>query len=295
MKKLLFLICLLSIPIYVVSQEFNYQLGTTSAVWKKPTVADFKDAKNKGINYIEVAFNQCYRGVPSAEVSNRICQMKQMVDSAGIEVWSIHLPFSRALDISVLNDSLRAVNVAFMSDMIKQAAMFKPQRLILHPSSEPIADEERKMRLQKAKESIRYLKYCADSLHLQLCIENLPRTCLGNTPEELLSIIEDIPGLKVCFDTNHYLDGTLEHFVEVLGTSIGTIHASDYDFRNESHWLPTQGDINWVELVSLLQKAGYCGVFMYEATKDRYVQKIQLKSEQIKNSFEKIRKLCLNQ
>ena len=29
-----------------------------------------------------------------------------------------------------------------------------------------------------------------------MCIENLPRTCLGNTPEELLEMIKDIPGEK---------------------------------------------------------------------------------------------------
>ncbi|WP_298113900.1 sugar phosphate isomerase/epimerase family protein [uncultured Bacteroides sp.] len=295
MKKFLFLMCILMVPVYVVSQEFYYQVGTTSALWKNPTTADFKEAKGEGINYIEVAFNQCYRGVPPAEVSNRIYQMKQMVDSAGIKVWSIHLPFSRTLDISVLDDSLRAVNVAFMSEMIKQAAMFNPQRLVLHPSSEPIADDEREMRLQKAKESIGYLKHCADSLQLQLCIENLPRTCLGNTPEELLSIVEDIPGLKVCFDTNHYFGGTLRHFIEVLGTYIGTIHASDYDFKNESHWLPTQGDINWKELVGLLQETGYRGAFMYEATKDRYIKKVRLTPKQVRMSFEKIQKQFLNQ
>ena len=143
--------------------------------------------------------------------------MKLKVDSAGINVWSIHLPFSRTLDISVLNDSLRKENVKFMAEMIEQAAVFNPQRLVLHPSSEPISDEERNERLKNAKESIKYLKECADSLKLQLCIENLPRTCLGNTPEELLYIIKDIPGLKVCFDTNHYFGGTTQHFIDVLG------------------------------------------------------------------------------
>lgn len=219
--------------------------------------------------------------------------MKLKVDSAGINVWSIHLPFSRTLDISVLNDSLRKENVKFMAKMIKQAAVFNPQRLVLHPSSEPISDEERGERLKNTKESIKQLKECADSLKLQLCIENLPRTCLGNTPEELLFIIKDIPGLKVCFDTNHYFGGTTQHFIDVLGDYIGTIHASDFDFNNECHWLPTQGDIDWKELVLSLQKVGYNGVFMYEATKDRLANNKRLTPEQIKTSFHNIRSQVL--
>ena len=64
-----------------------------------------------------------------------------------------------------------------------------------------------------------------------MCIENLPRTCLGNTPEELLKLIHDIPGVKVCFDTNHYTKGSTRHFMEVLGQYVGTIHASDCDYN----------------------------------------------------------------
>lgn len=289
MKAHLILISFFILSSNLFSQDFKYNVGTTSALWKKPKVEDFKHAKKQGIDFIEVAFNQCYRGVPADEVNQRIQEMKLKVDSAGINVWSIHLPFSRTLDISVLNDSLRKENVKFMAEMIEQAAVFNPQRLVLHPSSEPISDEERNERLKNAKESIKYLKECADSLKLQLCIENLPRTCLGNSPEELLYIIKDIPGLKVCFDTNHYFGGTIQHFIDVLGGYIGTIHASDFDFKNELHWLPTQGDIDWKELVLLLQKSGYNGVFMYEATKDKFAKNKRLTPEQIKTSFDNIR------
>ena len=289
MKIHLILITFFVLSSNLFSQDFEYKVGTTSALWKNPKTEDFKNAKKHGIDFIEVAFNQCYRGVPADEVNQRIQEMKLKVDSADINVWSIHLPFSRTLDISVLNDSIRKENVKFMAEMIKRAAIFNPQRLVLHPSSEPISDEERDERLKNAKESIKQLKECADSLRLQLCIENLPRTCLGNSPEELLYIIEDIPGLKVCFDTNHYFGGTIKHFIDVLGDYIGTIHASDFDFKNELHWLPTQGNIDWKELVLLLRQSGYNGVFMYEATKDRFAKNKRLTPEQIKTSFDNIR------
>lgn len=266
MKKYILMTVLSTLSFICHAQQ--YEVGTTTAIWKNPVAADFMEAKMQGVHYIEVALNQCYRGVPAEEVIPRIKLMKSRVDSAGIQVWSIHLPFSRTLDISVLDDSLRAKNVRFMAQMIEQCGQFKPARLVLHPSSEPIADSVRARRIVNAQRSIMYLKPYADRIGAQLCIENLPRTCLGNTPEELLEIICGIPGVKVCFDTNHYSKGSIEHFMKILGRHIGTIHASDFDLVNESHWLPTQGKIDWQRFVKELRSNGYKGVFMYEAMKD---------------------------
>ena len=214
--------------------------------------------------------------------------MKAKIDSAGIKVWSIHLPFSRTLDISVLDEKKRKENVDFMVEMIEQCAQFQPKCLVLHPSSEPIDDSIRAQRIANASRSIAYLKKYADQIGAQLCIENLPRTCLGNTPEELWEIIKDIPGVKVCFDTNHYTKGTTEHFVETIGERIGTIHASDFDFVNECHWLPTQGDIKWGKLMHVLEGVGYEGVFMYEATKDHESHDTRPTPERVVETFNKI-------
>ncbi len=266
----------------------KYKAGTTTAMWKVPASTDFIQARSVGLEYVEVAFNQCYRGVPADEVISRIRDMKAKIDSAGMKVWSIHLPFSRTLDISVLNDRKRKENIDFMAEMIEQCAQFQPECLVLHPSSEPIADSIRAQRIANASRSIAYLKKCADRIGAQLCIENLPRTCLGNTPEELLEIIRDIPGVKVCFDTNHYTKGTAEHFVETIGERIGTIHASDFDFVDERHWLPTQGDIQWGKLMHALERAGYEGVFMYEAVKDHENHDMRPAPEQVVDTFKKI-------
>lgn len=286
MKKYL-LTGVLSAFVFVCNAQ-EYEVGTTTAIWKNPVAADFQEAKAQGVRYIEVALNQCYRGVPTEEVIPRIQMMKSKVDSAGIQVWSVHLPFSRTLDISVMNDSLREENVRFMIKMIKQCELFKPVRLVLHPSSEPIADSVRARRIVNARASIARLKPYADRIGAELCIENLPRTCLGNTPEELLEIIHDIHGVKVCFDTNHYSQGTTEHFMKVLGKYVGTIHASDFDGVNECHWLPTQGKIDWKHLVHDLKSNGYQGVFMYEAIKDCDRNNTRPVPARIKKTYEEI-------
>ena len=79
--------------------------------------------------------------------------------------------------------------------------------------------------------------------------------------KKLISLNDD---LRVCFDTNHLLIQKNSDFIKDLGDKIITLHVSDYDFRNEQHWLPYEGKVDWVELVTLLEEAGYNGAFLYE-------------------------------
>ena len=144
--------------------------------------------------------------------------------------------------------------------MIRLASIFGPQRLVLHPSSEPIADEEREIRLQNSANSIGRLALSAKEIGAVLCIENLPRTCLGRDSGELMRLIADYPEVMVCFDSNHLLKEEHAHFFEAVGNRIGTIHASDYDRKDERH----EGVIDWPDFLRRLQASGYKGVFMHE-------------------------------
>lgn len=289
------IICLgyifIALPLVLSAQELP--IGTTTALWKNPTAASMREAKERGFDYIEVAINQFYRNVPPQEVIPRINEFKERIDSAGIKVWSVHLPFSKTLDISVPDDSLRQKNVEFMSGIIELCAGFKPQKLVLHPSSEPIEDNQREQRIINTIRSIGYLRTYADKIGAQLCIENLPRTCLGNTPDELLRIISDFPEVGICFDTNHYLTGSPFEFIEKAGSRIATVHVSDYDGINECHWIPGQGVIDWGKMLYDLKKSGYKGVFMFETTKDHELNQ-RATSERLIESYSLIKEQYAN-
>lgn len=271
MKRLALWVSLLHLAAGPASAQQS-GVGTSTALWGAiPAVEELRQARADGVQWVEVAVNQCYRGVSNEEKYPRMKQIRERLDSAGIRVWSVHLPFSRTLDISVLDDSLRAKNVAVQAKMIRWSCeLYAPQRLVLHPSSEPIADSLREQRIGNAIASICALKKVADECGVELCIENLPRTCLGNTPEELVRIVDAVPGVGICFDTNHYTQGTIDRFIEVAGRRIRTLHISDYDFVNECHWLPYEGQIDWgAFLADLREKAAYDGVLMYEVKRLR--------------------------
>ena len=197
MKKLIIL-TMAFLLIDSVSQA-KYPVGISLSILKTPSVEGLAQIKASGVDHVEVVFNYFWRNVPENECYTRAYRVKALLEEAGLKVWSCHLPFSRQLDISVADPALREQNVALMERMIRLASIFGPQRLVLHPSSEPIADEEREIRLQNSANSIGRLALSAKEIGAVLCIENLPRTCLGRDSGELMRLIADYPEVMVCF------------------------------------------------------------------------------------------------
>lgn len=262
MKKTMILV--LSILLYggISAQPIGKSMGR----WKDISAASMEENRKGGLEYIEVTINDFWR--PSKtheEIYERAEKALADIKASGLKVWSVHLPFSRTLDISVLDDKARAENVAFMAEMIALAGRFNPRFLVLHPSSEPIGNEEREERLQNSHVSIGKLAPEARRIGATLCIENLPRTCLGQTGEEMLRLIDGYDDVKLCFDTNHLLFQSHADYLKVVGKGrIGTVHLSDYDFENERHWIPGQGKIDWGALWKGIRESGYDGIMMFE-------------------------------
>lgn len=249
--------------------EKTYELGISQALFGSLSKAEAASMPSAGVKYIEVTMNDFWRGYTLEECYKRARNTKQIIENTqGLEVWSVHLPFSKTLDISVTDENARAENVATMKEMIRLAGEFGPKKLVLHPSSEPIAEQDRAERLKCSKKSIGELITVAKEIGAQLCIENLPRTCLGRTSSDMMYLIEDYPEVMVCFDSNHLLIEDHNSFFRNVGERIGTIHASDYDKTDEKHWMPGLGIINWPMFLTNLMHYDYEGVFMTEIKGD---------------------------
>lgn len=264
MKRILIVFSLLTLSLTLSARD--YPVGASLSMFGKEATQENLDAlKAAGIEWIEVVMNSYQRTCPENEGYIRAFQTKAMIEKAGLKVWSCHLPFSRKLDISVTDPKEREKNVQIQERMIELASIFEPKRIVLHPSSEPIEDSERPARLTCSRNSIGRLYLAVKKTGAVLCIEDLPRTCLGRESSELLYLIQDYPEVMVCFDTNHLLTPeTHDHFFEVLGNRIATVHVSDYDRVDERHFLEGKGCIDWPAFLANLKKYGYKGVFMHE-------------------------------
>ena len=193
-------------------------------------------------------------------------ELKSLSNKYGIELWSYHLPFYpfEKINVASLDKEVRKYTIEYLADFIKRGSDIGIDKFIIHPSGEPNAENEREEKLKRSMESIDILAEIAYKEGAVIAVEDLPRTCLGNTAEEILKLISVNDKLKICFDTNHLLQDNNINFMEKCADKIITIHVSDYDFINERHWVPGEGKINWLEFFNKFKQINYNGVWMYE-------------------------------
>ncbi len=242
----------------------SWLVGTSSGFFTDYSQEEFNEIKSNGITYLELT-SGVFLGKSDEERELWCASFKEKADKAGLKIWSIHLPFSRILDISVIDEETRNNMIRECIKIITVCQKLNPQKYVIHASSEPIGDSIRAVRIENSIASLKILNKEVKKQKAQLAVECLPRTCLGNTSEELLSIVNAVGnGIGICFDSNHLLKEKSEQFVAKTGALISTVHISDYDEIDERHWLPGKGVINWTNVVSELVKSGYKGPFMYE-------------------------------
>ena len=194
-------------------------------------------------------------------------EFRENADKAGIKICSFHLPFCNGINIAAIDHEPRLIASYIQSTLIEKACSVGIKRFVVHPSAEPIADCDRADSMESAKQTLAEMAECAAKFGAVICVENLPRTCLGHNSEEMLELISADDRLRVCFDVNHLcLEYCCDHkqFIADLGDKIVTTHMSDYDFIDEKHFFPGMGKINWNELVTMLENADYSGPFLYE-------------------------------
>ena len=87
---------------------------------------------------------------------------------------------------------------------LRLAAALGAPLVVVHPSAEPIADAERAARLDGARRSLEALARVAAPAGVRVAVECLPRSCLGHTAAELLSLVGPLDAAAgVCLDVNH--------------------------------------------------------------------------------------------
>ena len=167
-----------------------------------------REVREAGFDYVEVTLNSL-RTKSREECSAALERFRADAALDCLTIWSVHLPFGRAWDISSPNDSVRTAVVDRIAWFIEAVQPLQPRKMILHPSAEPIADSLRGLHIEHSIHSINTLATVAARYEAQLLVEDLPRTCLCNTSGEMLSIFERLdPAVGVCFDTNHLLRET---------------------------------------------------------------------------------------
>ncbi len=218
----------------------------------------FEKYHNAGITAMEIALNpEDYSNI-NYEV------VKKWAEKFNVDLWSVHLPFSPFSQIDISNTDICKATIRYYEELIKKASAIGINKFVVHPSGEPIADQDRDGRMKCSKESLAVLAEIAQRNNAVIAVEDLPRTCLGKNSDEIAELISAHSNLMVCLDTNHLLNENPIDFIHKIGNRIITTHISDYDFVDERHWLPGEGKLDWKAILNAFKDIEYNGVWLYE-------------------------------
>lgn len=241
-----------------------------------PDRAAFASYAKAGMDCLEIS--------PAQEIFNQgvdFPAFRALADEYGLRLNSFHLRFSpfSVVNITSMDASIRLATLEYQKDFIRRGADVGIPIYVIHPSDEPIADDIRPTKIAYAKECLSDLAEFAAQCGVTVAVEDLPRTCLGNCSSELLDIISVDDRLRICFDTNHMLSEPLDDFLRACAHKIVTTHVSDYDFLNERHWLPGEGDVDWKNLFDTFDEVGYKGPILYELSCGKELESINRERE----------------
>lgn len=237
-----------------------FRLGLSTACKRELTEKLFTSYAQAGIFTMEISLDpHSYPEIPWND-----CQ--KWARETGVEIWSLHMPFYpfEQLNPASSDPGVRKHTIAYFGELMKKAASIGCRVAVVHPSGEPIAKEARREALECAKDTFAKLAELAAKEGVTVAVENLPRTCLGKDSADLLELLSADSRLRTCFDTNHLLKQPIVEYINLLGSRMITLHVSDYDFKNERHWMPGEGNIHWQELLAALKEVNYQGPFLYE-------------------------------
>lgn len=204
---------------------------------------------------IELSYSDSPTMQELSEVVSTIRNDRNMND---IEVTSVHFPFFPFGKFQYKDKQICREAVDFLKSFMQAAAPLNPKHFTFHPSIEPIAPEDRALLIANTRDVISEAAKAAAALGASFNVELLPRTCIGNTPEEMLALTDGIPESGICFDVNHltFANGAarVPEFIDRLRERIRTFHLSDYDSIDESHWLPGIGLLNWPQVMDSIRR-----------------------------------------
>src|SRR5690606_23730767 len=204
-----------------------------------------------------------------AEARQQMQQVKKTLDETGIEVWSIHMPFSKQIDLSTADEQERKKVVAGHIRLLTYLKALQPKIILFHPSFYLDPPNQRALRKSQLIKSVQELDEAVRAIGATMVVENMlgPELMAGKRERPLLRSVEEAVELYGRFPNTVYSAIDMNHIkhperlIQAMGSRLKTVHIADGTGEAENHWLPCsgQGKNDWVAILTALQEAGYTG------------------------------------
>lgn len=256
-----------------------------------------KRATEAGIHYIEIGNTIAYvkDGMSKEQITQKYLDVKAILDKYGMKVWSIHMPFRDGMDVSLLDEEARIKVVDTHKEILQYVALLNPKIILIHPGSVALAGKRNEHRAQSVK-SATELANAVEKIGAKLVIENMlnrpPKegreATLNCTLEDMKVLMAAMPkNVYVAIDVNHAKDP--QDYIAYFGERVKSLHISDCDKAGtaDCHFLPGDGSLDYVAILSALYKAKYDGVYMHELGEDKYNKDFNLLANNFAAYFQK--------
>ncbi|MGE6219395.1 sugar phosphate isomerase/epimerase family protein [Nubsella zeaxanthinifaciens] len=281
LRKLI-LITFTAFLIVTSAQAQRYKVGISIGA-NSLTKKKLKQISDVGIDCVETGLTPYINKdsltfiLDDAEMMKKMRELKQAATEMGVEIWSIHMPYGKEIDISFVDEARRQKVIAFHQQVLKYVSVLKPKIILFHPSYY-LSLNQRDMHIQQLIKSVEELNKNVKTMKATMVIENMLGPALlvakGNqerplmrTVEECLAIFKLLPDdVYAAVDLNHIANP--EKLLLALGSRVKTLHVADGDGQAERHYFPCdgKGQNNWKAIFNALKNIQYQGPFMYEST-----------------------------
>lgn len=251
----------------------------------------FTYAKSVGVDYVEASGMSTYVDgdlnfkMSEEEMRAHLEAAKAAADAAGIEIWSIHMPFGKNIDLSVRDEEDRKKVVETHAKLIELLEILKPEVILFHPSYY-LGLNERDQRKNQLIKSAEALNEHVKNIGAMMVIENMlgPKLLvdenrerpLMRTVEEAVEIFSRLSDdIYSGVDMNHIKNP--EKLIRAMGDRLKSVHIADGTGEAENHFFPCTGEglNNWNDILAALDEVGYDGPFMYESRPEDEKQYLQ--------------------
>lgn len=216
-----------------------------------------------GIRYLEF---RAVKGNDPDLISHYVDLTLAEKEKSGILTPTVHLPHLSNFDLSALDETERKAAIENQKNILKLLLPLKPSVAVVHASAGVVPEADYDRRKDALIRSLQtFAPYCRE-LGVRVAVENLTQVSMVQTGADMMEVLEGAAddNVGVCFDVNHVLKEPPTKFIQTVGKHIITMHVSDNDGKEEKHFLPGDGVIDWKAVFSALQAIDYQSTMIVE-------------------------------
>ena len=192
---------------------------------------------------------------------------RQALERTGIYPHTLHTPLT-GVDLSSSIEEIRRDSIARIGDAMRYLGE------VGTPDEEPFALENRGAAMERSHRSVSELVAVAEEAGVRMALENLGSKTRNpfrplSSMAELRAFIAGFPPEHVglCLDTGHACISGLDpaEQARIASERLYALHLQDVDGREDCHWVPGRGVIDWSAVGEALAAIGFDGAWTIEA------------------------------